>query len=162
MLGILAHLPLIGTRCAGKEGEDVNHTGMSLVNIVPNQVLTWIGGTFGSNVGTDIGHGVQNKAEGFAGSTGGVSGQVGQKGFADSMGGVGYAAKNAPVRTVSGAPGRYSKTEVDAAKGAVRRDNLMSAMRPQQAGARSGAETSGGAQPQRGGRVERGDRNDKV
>ncbi len=50
------------------------HASFSIVNLVPSQVMTWIGGTFGSNVGTDLDRNVHQGATAAAAAAGGVAG----------------------------------------------------------------------------------------
>lgn len=50
--------------------ENLIHTCFSLINTVPQQVFTWIGGHFGSQIGAGIGEQVGQKAgQGFNGTT---------------------------------------------------------------------------------------------
>lgn len=50
------------------------HASFAIVNIVPSQVMTWIGGTFGSHVGTDLDRNVHQGATAAAAAAGGVAG----------------------------------------------------------------------------------------
>lgn len=52
------------------------HSSFSIVNIVPSQVMTWIGGTFGSHVGTDLDRTVHQGATAAAAAAGGVAGSM--------------------------------------------------------------------------------------
>lgn len=142
--------------------ETLIHTCMSIVNVVPGQVITWIGGTFGSNVGTDLDRGVQQGAQGMAGATGSATGQMGQAGLSRT----GTAADNMrtnrtlPVRNEDGTVGSQSVSasaaEMRGAKGAVRGRDLQDALsrnpsrpqgstRPPQAPAPKGPTGGGGS-----------------
>lgn len=50
------------------------HTSFSIVNVVPSQVIAWIGGTFGSSVGVDMDARVQQQSAGSAAAAGAVAG----------------------------------------------------------------------------------------
>lgn len=52
------------------------HASFAIVNIVPSQVFTWIGGTFGSHVGTDLDRNVHQGATAAAAAAGGVAGSM--------------------------------------------------------------------------------------
>lgn len=115
--------------------ESLIHTCMSLVNVVPGQVITWIGGTFGSNVGNDLDRGVQQGANSMASSTGSAGGQLAQ-------GAVGTAGRKmssvsarntAEAQQTTKAQADEQKSQAkDAAKNAAadqRMDRLISAIR---------------------------------
>lgn len=69
-LGVL--LGLIGVFIALMEV--LIHASFAIVNIVPSQVFTWIGGTFGSNVGADLDRNVHQGATAAAAAAGAVAG----------------------------------------------------------------------------------------
>lgn len=132
--------------------ESLIHTCMSIVTVVPTQVITWIGGTFGSNVGTDLDRGTTQSAQGMAGSVGSVAGQAGQKtssDFASGAMGANRARQGWRTQTVPGVEGKYSRSEIKGADDQIRSEKLQGAFR-QSNGSSSGRDlppSGGGGSP---------------
>ena len=75
--------------------EQIISSGMAAIFQIPDKVFTWIGGSFGSNVGTDIGHSAQGAIQSSSHAIGGAGKEMGggamrkvgetQKGIADKV-----------------------------------------------------------------------------
>ena len=75
--------------------EQIISSGMAAIFQIPDKVFTWIGGSFGSNVGTDIGHSAQGAIQGSSHAIGGAGKEMGggamrkvgetRKGIADKV-----------------------------------------------------------------------------
>lgn len=68
------------------------HVSASLLNIIPNQIFTWVGGHFGSDVGSGINHNIEGGFKGGAQNAGSVAQHVG--GAGERAAGLGQAAYN--------------------------------------------------------------------
>ena len=57
--------------------EQIISSGMAAIFQIPDKVFTWIGGSFGSNVGTDIGHSAQGAIQSSSHAIGGAGKEMG-------------------------------------------------------------------------------------
>lgn len=120
----------------------VVNVSASLLSIIPNQVFTWIGGHFGSQVGSGVEGDVGHQFQGGMSNAGGAAGNVASR------------AAGSPEKAVGGAKEKFAANKADAQMSAGRgpawdkavqaEENRMKVSQAAQERSGGGAEGGGG------------------